>query len=328
MRAIQVDQYGGPEVLQVVELPTPHPGPGQVCVQVGACGINFIDVYHRTGQYPLPLPFIPGSEAAGTVVELGDGVTGLAVGDRVCWAGVPGSYAEMVCVPADRVVPVPAGVGDDLAAAAMLQGMTAHYLTHDTFPVRDGQTALVHAAAGGTGQLLCQMANRLGARVIGTTSTAAKADLARAAGAAEVIRYDQVADVAAEVRRLTGGEGVHVVYDGVGRATFEASLASLRPRGMLVVFGAASGQPEPLDLARLGVLGSLVVTRPSLTHHMADRAELLRRAGDVLGWLGDGSLSIQITQRYPLAEASRAHHDLQARRTTGKLLLVPAGAVD
>jgi NADPH2:quinone reductase len=270
----------------------------------------------------MPLPFIPGSEGAGTVAALGEGVTGVAVGARVGWASAPGAYAEYAAVPAERTVLLPDVVADDVAAAALLQAMTAHYLAFDTFPVGPRQTVLVHAAAGGTGLLLTQLATRLGARVIGTTSTEEKAALARSAGAAEVIRYDQ-GDIAEQVRGLTGGEGVHVVYDGVGRATFEASLASLRPRGVLVLFGASSGQPPPFDLARLGTAGSLYVTRPSLGHHIADRAGLTHRANQVLSWVGDGSLTIRIGQRYPLADARQAHEDLQSRRTTGKLLLLP-----
>jgi NADPH:quinone reductase len=331
LKAIRVDAHGGPEVLRLAEVARPEPGPDEVLIRLGASGVNFIDVYHRTGQYPLPVPFVPGSEGAGAVEAVGHAVTGVAVGDRVGWVGIPGSYAEYAAVPADRVVRLPAAVPDDLAAATLLQGMTAHYLVHDTFPVTAGQTVLVHAAAGGTGLLLTQLARRLGARVIGTTSTEEKAELARSAGATDVIRYDNIAadDVAKadgivkEVHRLTDGDGVHVVYDGVGRATFEASLASLRPRGMLVLFGAASGQPPPFDLARLGTAGSLFVTRPSLAHHIADPAELARRAGQTLGLVADGSLRVKVSGRYPLAQARQAHEDLQSRRTTGKLLLLP-----
>jgi NADPH2:quinone reductase len=289
-----------------------------VLVRLGASGVNFIDVYHRIGQYPLPLPLIPGSEGAGTVTALGDGVTAVAVGDRVGWVSVPGTYAEYQAVPAERTVPLPDTVDDELAAAILLQGMTAHYLLHDTYPVRAGQTVLIHAAAGGTGLLLTQIAARLGARVLATTSSDAKAELARAAGAAEVIRYDRD-DIVTEVRRLS--DGVHVVYDGVGRATFEASLACLRPRGMLVLFGAASGQPEPFDLSRLAPAGSLFLTRPILGHYIAERAELLRRAEQTLAWVGDGSLTVRVSARYGLDQAAQAHEDLQSRRTTGKLLL-------
>lgn len=325
MEAIQVGQFGGPEVLIPAQIPIPAPGPGQVLIKLGAIGVNFIDVYHRTGRYPNPLPFIPGSEGAGTVAALGPGageVAGVAVGDRVGWANAIGGYTQYALIPADRVVPVPDQVSDELAAATLLQGMTAHYLTHDTYRVQPGDTVLVHAGAGGMGLLLTQLGARIGARVIATTSTEAKEALARAAGADEVIRYDR-AEVAPAVRELTNGAGVDAVYDGVGQATFEASLASLRPRGMLVLFGAASGPVPPFDLARLGALGSLFVTRPSLGHYLASRAELTRRASDVLGWVADGSLRVRISERYPLAEARAAHAALEGRRTTGKLLLLP-----
>jgi NADPH2:quinone reductase len=320
--AIVIDSFGGPEVLHPRQWPRPVPGPGELLLRLSATGVNFVDTYHRTGAYPRQLPFVPGSEAAGRVEAFGEGVTGFAVGDRIGSVNVNGSYASYAPVPADRAVRLPDGVDDVTAAAALLQGMTAHYLCFDVHPVRPGETVLVHAAAGGMGLLLTQLAAKLGATVIGTTSTEAKAELARQAGAAEVIRYDQV-DVATQVRRLTGGAGVAAVYDGVGRATFDASLASLRPRGMFALYGAASGQPEPLDLSRLAANGSLVITRPTLAHFVVDRAELLRRAEDVLGWVADGSLRISVSQRYPLAEAARAHEDLESRRTTGKLVLVP-----
>jgi NADPH:quinone reductase len=321
MRAIQIQAYGGPEVLTPAELPTPEPGPGEVLVRTAAIGVNFVDIYHRTGAYPQPLPFTPGVEGAGTVVAVGDGVVDVAVGDRVCWGNDLGSYADHVRLPAGRVVRLPDDVSEELAAAAVTQGITAHYLTHASYPVRAGDTVLVHAAAGGTGQLVTRYATALGARVIATVSTDEKEATARAAGAAEVLRYEQ--DIAKEVRRLTDGQGVAAAYDGVGRATFDASLASLAPRGTLVTFGSASGLVEPLDVARL-TAGSYFVTRPSLGHHLRTRDELLERVGDVLRRLGDGSLSVTITQRFPLAEAAAAHTALASRATTGKLLLSPA----
>jgi NADPH2:quinone reductase len=320
MRAIQMAEHGGPEVLTVAQAPDPEPGEGQLLVRISAVGVNFIDTYHRTGLYPVRLPLTPGSEGAGTVVAVGPGVTAFAAGDRIASTNLAGAYAELALVPANRAVPVPDGVGDEQAAAALLQGMTAHYLLFDSYPVRAGDTVLVHAAAGGMGLLVTQLATRLGAKVIGTVSTPEKEKLAREAGAVEVLGYD---GVAARVRELTGGEGVAAVYDGVGRATFDESLASLRPRGTLVLYGYASGPVPPFDLNRLATGGSLSVTRPTLQHFIATDAELLRRAGDVLGWVADGSLRIVIGGRYPLAEAPRAHEDLQSRRTTGKLLLIP-----
>ncbi|GAA1104926.1 quinone oxidoreductase family protein [Nocardiopsis composta] len=322
MRAITIDEPGGPEVLRLTETDPPEPGPGQVAVDVAAAGVNFIDIYQRSGLYPMPMPLTPGVEAAGTVAAVGAGVTGLDVGQPVGWTGEPGGYAERAVVRADRVVPVPEGVGAEQAAAVLLQGMTAHYLTHSTYPVRAGDTVLVHAAAGGTGLLLVQMAKLRGARVIGTVSTAAKEELARAAGADEVIRYDEPdADVAAAVRGLTGGEGVPVVYDGVGASTFEASLGALRRRGMLVLFGQSSGPVPPFDPQRLNGAGALFLTRPSLAHYTADRAELLDRAAAVFGMIGAGDLEVRIGGRYPLAEAARAQQDLASRSTTGKLVL-------
>ncbi|HEX2298481.1 MAG TPA: quinone oxidoreductase, partial [Pseudonocardiaceae bacterium] len=274
MHAILVNETGGPEVLQPSEVAEPVPGPGQLLVEVAAAGVNFIDTYHRSGAYPVALPFIPGMEGAGTVTALGAGVDGVAVGGRVAWATSLGSYAELALVSSADAVPVPAGIALPTAAGSLLQGMTAHYLTVSTYPVQLGQTVLVHAAAGGTGLLLTQLATARGARVIGTVSTAEKEQLARAAGAVEVIRYAEIDDVAAEVRRLTGGEGVDAVYDGVGAATFDASLAALRPRGMLALFGAASGPVPALDPQRLNSAGSVFLTRPSLAHHTATRAEL------------------------------------------------------
>ncbi|MCE0486997.1 quinone oxidoreductase family protein [Ornithinimicrobium sediminis] len=323
MRAVVVTEHGGPEVLTVVEREVPTPGTGEVLVEVTAAGVNFIDIYQRSGVYPMDLPYVVGSEGAGTVTAVGAEVTEVRVGDRVAWAMVAGAgAAEQVVLPAARVVPVPAGLDPSLAAAVMLQGMTAHYLAGSTFPARAGQTALVHAAAGGVGLLLCQMLSAKGVRVIGTTSTPEKARLARDAGAAEVVLYrDQ--DVVTEVRRLTGGAGVHVVYDGVGKDTFDAGLDVLRPRGMMVLFGGSSGQVPPLDPQVLNAKGSLYLTRPSLAHYVADRAELTWRAGDVLGAVASGDLDVRVGGTYPLAALGRAHEDLAAGRTTGKLLVTP-----
>jgi NADPH:quinone reductase len=323
MRAIQVRGNGGPEVLEPAEVDDPRPGPGELLVEVAAAGVNYIDTYQRSGLYPVDLPFVPGLEGAGTVVEVGEGVAGFSPGGRVAWASALGSYAERVVVPAAAAVPVPDGVDDDVAAGALLQGMTAHYLVTSTYPVREGDAVLVHAAAGGVGLLLTELAKARGARVIGTVSTEEKEKLARQAGADEIVRYTEVADVAAEVRRLTGGEGVAAVYDGVGANTFDASLASLRPRGMLALFGASSGPVPPFDLQRLNAGGSLFLTRPSLGHHTATRDELTWRAGEVFDAIGRKELTIRIGGRYPLADARRAHEDLQGRRTTGKLVLLP-----
>ena len=322
MRAIQIKEHGGPEVLREVDIDPPTPGAADLLVDVAAAGVNYIDTYHRSGAYPTTPPFVPGLEGAGTVRAVGDDVTEFAVGDRVAWAHVPDSYAEQVAVPATAAVAVPDGVDDETAAAAMLQGMTAHYLLHSTYPVKAGDVVLVHAAAGGMGLLLTQWATNLGARVIGTVSTQAKGELARAAGADEVIRYT-AQDVAQEVRRLTDGVGVHVVYDGVGKDTFEASLASLRRRGMLALFGASSGAVPPFDLQRLNSAGSLFVTRPTLAHHIADREDLLWRAGGVFAEIAAGNLDLRIGGRYQLADAAQAHEDLHGRRTTGKVLLIP-----
>lgn len=323
MRAVMVMQHGGPEVLDVRDVDEPTPGPGEVRIDVAASGVNFIDVYERTGRYPTKPPFVAGSEGAGTVLEVGDGVTEVSVGDRVAWAMVPGAgYAEVVVAPADRVVPVPDEVALETAAAVMLQGLTAHYLCESTFPVSSGQTALVHAASGGTGLLLTQMIRGKGARVIGTTSTEEKAALARDAGAVEVVVYT-IADVVAEVRRMTGDRGVDVVYDGVGQSTFDASLDCLTVRGTMVLFGAASGPVPPLDPQTLNRKGSLFLTRPSLAHHIATSEELSWRAGEVFSQVADGRLAVRVGGRYPYEQASRAHEDLAARRTTGKLLIVP-----
>lgn len=323
MRAIQVTQTGGPEVLRLTELSDPEPGPGQLLVELAAAGVNYLDTYHRSGAYPMPLPFIPGSEGAGTVTAVGPDTGGFAVGDVVAWATNPGSYAELAVVPAEQAVPVPQGVDAETAGGSLLQGMTAHYLTVSVHAVQPGEIVLVHAAAGGMGLLLTQLATARGARVIGTVSTPEKDRLAREAGAVDVIRYGEVDDVAGEVRRLTGGAGVAAVYDGVGASTFDASLASLRPRGMLVLYGAASGPVPPVDPQRLNSAGSVFLTRPKLADYVANRDELTWRAAEVLGAIQNGSLRISIGGRYPLAEAHRAHEDLQSRRTTGKLLLLP-----
>jgi NADPH2:quinone reductase len=309
----------------VTEVDVPEPGAGEVRVRVAAAGVNFIDTYQRSGAYPMSLPFTPGSEAAGTVDALGSGVDGVAdmdVGGRVAYAGVLGAYAEQAVVPADRLVPIPDGVDLPDAAAAMLQGMTAHYLASSTVPLGEGDRVLVHAAAGGVGLLLTQIAKRRGATVYGTVSTEEKAELARDAGADEVIRYTQT-DFRAAVLDLTGGRGVDVVYDSVGATTFDDSLASLRPRGHLVLFGQSSGAVEAFDPQRLNSGGSLYLTRPSLGHYVADRAELLQRAGEVLGWVADGTLRLRIGETHPLEDAGTAHARLEARRTTGKVLLIP-----
>ncbi|WP_028648745.1 quinone oxidoreductase [Nocardiopsis sp. CNT312] len=321
MRAIVIEEPGGPEVLRLTETPDPVPEPGRVLVEVASRGVNFIDIYQRGGAYKVPMPFIPGMEAAGTVTAVGEGVTGLAPGQRVGWAMAPGGYAERAAVDASLLIPLPDGVSDDQAAALLLQGMTAHYLTHSVHPVTDGETVLVHAAAGGTGLLLTQLAKERGARVIGTVSTEEKERIAREAGADEVIRYTET-PVAEAVRELTSGEGVAAVYDGVGRDTFEASLASLRPRGVLALFGQSSGPVDPVDPQRLNSAGSVYLTRPSLGHFVADRDELLGRAGDLFRLVEAGRLDVRVGGRYPLAEAARAHTDLASRATSGKLLLV------
>ncbi|WP_405140633.1 quinone oxidoreductase [Sphaerisporangium sp. NBC_01403] len=320
MHAIVVSSPGGSSALEYTEVPDPVPGPDDVLVDVAASGVNFIDVYHREGRYPLQAPFGVGSEGAGTVAAVGANVTDVAVGDRVGWQGVLGSYAEKVAVPAARAIPLPDDLSFELAAAVILQGLTAHYLTHSTYAVQTGDDVLVHAAAGGMGLLLTQMVKLRGGRVIGTVSTEEKAKLAREAGADDVIPYEGSAEA---VRELTGDQGVHVVYDGVGAATFEGSLASLRPRGMLALYGAASGPVPPFDPQRLNQGGSLFLTRPTLAHYAATREELLGRARDVLGWVASGALKVHISNKYPLADAGKAHDDLEGRRTTGKLLLIP-----
>jgi NADPH:quinone reductase len=320
MRAIVVSEPGGPEVLVAAEHADPVARAGQVVVDVAAAGVNFIDIYQRSGVYKMPLPYIPGGEGAGTVLSVGAGVVALAPGDRVAWATGAASYAERAALPAASVVPVPAGVDLDVAAAVMLQGMTAHYLCHSTFPVKEGHVAVVHAAAGGVGCLLTQLVKKLGGTVIATTSTEAKAELARDAGADYVTTYDSFPSV---VREVTGGRGAHVVFDGVGKSTFDASLSALRPRGTMVLFGGSSGQVPPFDLQRLNSGGSLFVTRPTLVHYVADRDELLWRTGDLFAAIAKGDLDVRVGGRYPLADAARAHEDLAARRTTGKLLLIP-----
>jgi len=320
MKAIVVEECGGPEQLRLVDLPTPEPGPSEVLVKVAVSGVNFIDVYFRTGLYKAPFPVGIGSEAAGIVEAVGPGVTEFRAGDRVAYAMARGSYAEFAKVPAANLVPVPASVSLEQAAAVLLQGMTAHYLTRSTFPLKAGDTCLVHAAAGGTGALVVQLARSLGARVFGTVSTAAKAAIARDAGADEVINYAEQ-DFAAEVRRLTDGRGVDVVYDGVGRSTFEKSLESLRPRGMLVLFGNASGAVPPVDPLVLNTRGSLFLTRPSLGHYIANREELAWRAGEVFDLVGRGALTVRIDQTFPLAAAADAHRRLEARGAMGKLLI-------
>lgn len=322
MKLVRVHAHGGPEVLQVEEAEVPHAGPGQALVRIEAVGINFVEIYHRTGLYKMPVPFTLGTEAAGTVEAVGAGVTTVRPGDRVGSINVLGAYAEYALAPEDRLVLLPDRVSTRQAAAVMLQGMTAQYLTSSTFPIARGQTCLVHAAAGGTGLLLCQLAKRAGARVIATVSTEAKAALAREAGADDVILYTQ-ADFETEVKRLTGGAGVHVIYDSVGRATFAGGLNCLAPRGMMVLFGQSSGPVEPVDPQVLAQKGSLFLTRPTLPHYTANRAELLERAGQVLGLVASGALAARIEHELPLAQAVEAHRELEGRRTTGKVLLIP-----
>ncbi len=322
MRAIRVHTPGGPDAMQVEDVPVPLPAPGQVLVNVEAAGVNFIDVYHRTGLYPQPLPVTLGREAAGTVEAVGPGVSPVRPGDRVVSESASGAYAEYALVPAERVVPLPDRVSARLGAAVLLQGMTAHYLVFATHRLRRDDVCLVHAAAGGVGLLLCQMASRIGARVIATVSTEKKAALAREAGASEVIFYTRE-DFAAEARRLTGGAGVQVVYDSVGRTTFLKSLDCLAPRGMMVLYGQSSGPVEPFDPQMLNQRGSLYLTRPSLGHYTATRSELLERAADVLGDVADGSLKVRIGREFPLDAAPEAHRELEGRRTTGKVLLLP-----
>ncbi len=326
MRAVIGSQHGGPEVLQIGEVAAPEPGPGQLLVDVAAAGVNYMDIYQREGRPPYAsaaLPYVPGAEGAGTVTAVGPGVSDFGLGDRIAWTQVPGSYAEQVAVPASLAVPVPEGMDLSVAAAVMLQGMTAHYLCHSTYPVTEGDPVVVHAAAGGVGLLLTQMIAMRGGVSIATTSTTAKAVLAQQAGADYVADYEDFTEVA---RRVTDGAGVAAVYDGIGQATFEASLSALRVRGYMVLYGAASGPVPPFDLQRLNPAGSLFVTRPTLGHHMASRDELLWRAGDLFRWITEGRLSVRVGGRYPLEQAAQAQTDLASRGTTGKLLLLPGEA--
>jgi NADPH:quinone reductase len=322
MRAIVVSELGGPEVMVAAEREDLVAGPGEIVVKVAAAGVNFIDIYQRSGigAYTQRTPYTPGGEGAGTVLAVGDGVTDFAAGDQAAWCTGWGSYAEQAVLPAQNAVPVPHGIDLKVAAAVMLQGMTAHYLTHSTFPVQEGNVAVVHAAAGGVGLLLTQMIKRRGGVIVATTSTAPKAELALQAGADHVTSYDEFGEA---VRRITGERGADVVYDGVGKDTFDHSLAALRPRGTMVLYGASSGPVPPLDPQRLNSGGSLFLTRPTLVHYVADRAELLWRAGDLFEWIAKGELDVRIGGEYPLADAPRAHEDLAGRRTTGKLLLIP-----
>jgi NADPH2:quinone reductase len=322
MRAIQLTQTGGPEVLTPTDLPVPQPKAGEALIRLTAIGINYIDTYHRSGLYPVSLPFVPGSEGAGVIDQLGDGVKDLTIGQRVAYTTSPGSYAEYAVVPADKLIPIPDGLTDQQAAAALLQGMTAHYLAYTTYPVRPGDTVLIHAGAGGVGLLLTQMARRRGARVITTVSTEEKAQLSYENGADEVILYTQT-DFAEEVKKLTGGQGVHAVYDSVGQSTFEGSLNSLRPLGTMVSFGNASGAVGPFAPALLAAKGSLMFTRPTLGHYTLTRSALLERAGAVFNQIAAGELKLLIQPPYALADAAQAHRDLESRGTTGKLLLVP-----
>jgi len=322
MKAIQIRETGGPEVLELVKLPIPAPGPGQVLIRVEAIGMNFIDIYFRKGQYKTTLPTVPGSEAAGTVEECGPGVSGFKNGDEVVSTAVLGSYAEYALVAAAQLVKVPAGVTPEQAAAVLLQGMTAHYLAYSTFPLKAGDTCLVHAGAGGVGLLLTQMAARIGARAISTVSTEEKAELSREAGASDAILYS-TQDFVSEVKRLTNGKGVDVVYDSVGKTTFEGSLNCLRPRGLLALFGGSSGAVPPFDLIQLSGKGSLFLTRPTLWHYIQTREELEWRANDVLGWVADGTLKLRMEHVYALTDAGQAQSDMENRRTTGKILLEP-----
>ena len=322
MKAVQVHKYGGPEVLTLEEIPVPEPKAGEARVKIEAAGVNYIDIYQRTGLYPMNTPFTLGTEGAGIVDAVGPDVTEVKKGDRVGYAMIPGSYAEYAIVAAARLVPIPSNIEARLAAALMLQGMTAHYLTHNTYPLKKGDTALIHAAAGGVGLLLIQIAKQLGAQVIGTVSTEAKAKLAKEAGADHVILYTQ-ADFLAEVKKLTDGRGLEVVYDSVGQTTFDKSLECLKPRGYMVLFGQSSGPVAPFDPARLAARGSLFLTRPSLAHYSLDRAELLKRASDIFNWTAAGKLKVRIDKSFPMAEAAEAHRQLEGRKTTGKVILLP-----
>jgi NADPH2:quinone reductase len=322
MKAVRIHQFGGPEVMQYEDVPTPSPGPGEVLVQLAAAGLNYIDIYQRTGLYPNTLPYTMGLEGSGVVAALGPEVTGFHQGDHVAYTGVPGAYAEYALVPAARLVRMPEGLDVKAGAAAMLQGMTAHYLAYTTYPLQAGDACLIHAAAGGVGLILVQMAKQCGARVFGTVSTEEKAALAREAGADAVILYTQQ-DFEAEVKRLTDGKGVNVVYDSVGQTTFDKSLNCLAPLGYMVLYGQASGPVPPFDAAILNAKGSLFLTRPSLFHYIADRASLEKRAGDVLGWIASGQLKLRMEYTFPLSETAQAHRSLEGRKTTGKVLLIP-----
>ncbi len=323
MKAMRFHQHGGPEVLVYEDAPTPEAGPGEAIVRIEAIGLNYIDTYHRDGLYPVELPCIPGMEAAGTIARIGDGVEGVNVSDRVAYAGALGAYAEEAAVAVDRLVPLPDDISCEVGAAAMLQGMTAHYLAHGSYALGKDDTALIHAGAGGVGLLLIQMAKRLGARVLTTVSTEEKEQLARAAGADEVIRYTE-RDFAEDIMTLTNGRGVDVVYDSVGKTTFDKSLDVLRPLGYLVLFGQSSGPVEPVDPGILNVKGSLFLTRPTMAHYIPTREALLQRAGDVLGWIGNGELDLRIGDRFVLADAADAHRALQGRKTTGKVVILPS----
>ncbi len=322
MKAIRIHNHGGADVLTYEDIPIPEAKAGEALVKIEAIGVNFIDIYHRTGLYPLKTPFTLGVEGAGIVDAVGDGVTEVKKGDRVAYAMIPGSYAEYAIVPAVRLVPVPAHIDAKTAAAIMLQGMTAHYLTRSAYYLKKGETALVHAAAGGVGLLLVQLAKMLGARVIGTVSTETKAELARQAGADELILYTH-SDFLAEVKKITAGQGVHVVYDSVGATTFDKSLDCLKPRGYLVLFGQSSGPVAPFDPGKLATKGSLFLTRPSLTHYTLDRAELLQRAGEIFDWIHAGKLKPRIENALALEDAAAAHRLIEGRKTTGKILLIP-----
>lgn len=320
MRGILIKRLGGPEVLEYGELPDPKPGPGEALIRVRVAGVNFTDVYSRTGMYPGTLPFIPGVEGVGIVEQLGAGVTGVRVGDRVGWVLIKGGYAELVAIPADRLVPIPASIDDRTAAAILLQGMTAHFLLRDCYRLTKDEWILIHAAAGGVGLLMTQIAHRIGARIIGTTSTEEKAALARGAGADEIVLYTKE-DFQQAARRITGGAGVSVVYDSVGKTTFDKSLDSLRPRGYMVLFGASSGPVPPLDPQVLNRKGSLYLTRPTLGNYISTREELLGRARELFDWVSKDELEVRAELDYPLANAAQAHADLEGRKTTGKILL-------
>ncbi len=322
MKAVRIHQFGGPEVMQVDDVPTPSPKAGQVLVRLAASGLNYIDVYQRTGMYPNQLPYTMGLEGSGVVAAVGPETSGFKEGDAVAYTGVPGAYAEYALVPADRLVPMPKGLDVKVGAAAMLQGMTAHYLAYTTYPLKPGDACLVHAAAGGVGLLLVQMAKQCGAHVFGTVSTEEKAALAREAGADAVILYTQQ-DFEAEVKRLTNGKGVQVVYDSVGKTTFDKSLNCLAPLGYMVLYGQSSGPVPPFDAATLSAKGSLFLTRPGLFHYIADRTSLEKRAGDVLGWIAAGKLKLRMEHNFALADVAKAHQSLEGRKTTGKVLLIP-----